>query len=400
MSKKKKSDTSDEKVKTLDSLIAGINKRYGTGTILRADDAIGLVIDRVPLGVFELDLRLGGGIPRGRITMLKGDYSTGKSALCLKAAAAFQRCDRFTGKPYVNITTDGEVIDLDFGREGKPEPMRVVWLDSEHSWDNSWSKLWGIDTGSLYLIQTEYMEQAIDIADACVRSGECDLLVVDSIAALTPSVEIEESAEKLQMGVSARLMNKALRKWTSGLNSGGLLAETKCTILLVNQFRLAIGGGFSYKTSPGGKGLDYSQSIEVQFKHAGWVTEKKSDRSVGSEIEFTITKNKTAPAAGKGKFKMFFVTSEELCHYVGETDVEAQVLRSAVYWGLISKGGAGWFTLGDNKVQGELSASMYLRDNPEYFKHLQETILKNELAWMKTGKRHNVNEAKTAEVQS
>lgn len=375
---------------SLDKILSAINKKYGEGTLLKASDAKSLVVDRVSTGIFDLDLKIGGGIPRGRITTLKGEYSTGKSAVCLKLAAQAQRCDRLSGKPFVRVNMDGSVNELDHGRKGEPAPMRVVWLDAEHSFDPDWAAKWGVDTDSIYVIQTEYAEQAIDVADACIRSKECDLLVVDSVAALTPGVEVEQSSEKWQVGVAARLMNKAMRKWTSGMNSAGLLAETKCSIVMINQMRLNLGGYHPTPTSPGGKGIDFFQSVEVRFKRTEWVEDPVLKRGVGIDVEFGVRKNKTAPANGGGKFRLFFNPSESLGYKTGDTDNDTQVLRSAVFWALLKKGGA-WFTFPDGKrVQGENAAARLLRTQPELIESLKKQVFERELAWIESGKADGV----------
>lgn len=327
--------------------------------------------------------------------MLKGAYSAGKSVVAYLGIAQAQNCDRFTGKPFRVRRLDGSWEDVDFGAQREPVPMRVVVFDAEHSFDPVFATKWGIDVDEVYIIQAEYAEQGMDVADACIRSGECDLLLVDSVAALTPSVEIEESMEKWQVGVSARLMNKALRKWTSGLNAPGLLAETKCTILLINQMRLDIGGFKPKLTSPGGKGLDHYESIEVRFKQEDVVIDPITQRPVGSAVEFSLKKNKTAPMSNGGKFRLFYANAPELGYKVGTTDNDVQILRAASYWGLVEKAGA-WYSLAgsDGKFQGIEAFGQHLKDNPIILEGLSEKVRDRELHWLNTGEAVGVTREK------
>jgi len=368
----------------LHKTMMSINKKYGHGTILPAGEATGLVIDRLPTGIFDLDMKLGGGIPRGRITMFKGEFSTCKSAVCMRAAAAAQRYCRYCGTPFEFISFYGEVTEQDC-ECGRNEPMRVVWLDAEHSFDPPYAAKWGISIDDLYVIETEYAEQAIDVADAVIRSGECDLMVVDSVAALTPSIEVAESSEKWQMGVMARLMNKALRKWTSGMNSFGLLSETNVTIILVNQMRVSIGGYRPTMTSPGGKGLDFYESVEVRFKKDDLLLDPVTKRPIGLQVDFVVKKNKTAPPAPPGgSFALYFVPKPGQ-YQVGSTDLDMQVLKAAIFWKLIVKKGS-WYQLpGGEKFQGLRPTAECLKENPELLSSLMEEIEARELAWVNTG---------------
>ena len=365
-------------------LLIDINKMYGEGTILPASEAISLVMERIPSGIFDLDMKIGGGFPRGRISVLKGGYSTGKSAICMKTAVEAQRHCRQCGKRFEYVDVLGEVHNYDC-ECGLKDPMRVVWLDAEHSFESAWAKRWGINLDTTLVIQTEYAEQAIDVADKCIRSKQCDLLIVDSIAALTPSVEILESSEKWQMGVLARLMSKALRKWTSGLNSYGLLEEIKCTILLINQMRMNIGGYGASMTSPGGMGIDFFESLELRFKKDEAIVDKGTERPVGVNVSFEVKKNKTAPTSSGGMFGLYFV-SKQGEYSVGDTDTEVQIGRLASYWGIIKKAGAGWYTLPDGqKCQGDDKLVSYLRSNPSFLKDLMDKVRDRELMWASEG---------------
>jgi|GEM_PF-1837932 len=387
MSRKKAEKKALKKSPGLTSLIKSINDQYGPGTIMRAGEAPSLVLDRISTGIFSLDIGIGGGWPRGRISVLKGAFSAGKSVVSYLGAANAQRCDRFTGKPFLVKGLDGSMREVDFGAKGRePVRMRVVVFDAERSFDSSWAAKWGINVKDVFVIQAEYAEQGIDVADACIRSGECDFLIVDSVAALTPSVEIEESTEKWQVGVSARLMNKALRKWTSGLNAGGLLAETKCTMLLINQMRMDLSGFKPRLTSPGGKGLDHYESIEVRFHPKGIVMDPITERPAGSEVEFYLRKNKTAPMSNGGEFQLFYTNCQALNQMVGTTDQETQVIRMAAFWKLIEKSG-GWFRLAgaEKKFHGMNRFVEFIRENPKTLESLAAKVRQQELNWLETG---------------
>jgi recombination protein RecA len=376
-------------MQTLEETAKLINKVYGPGTLMIADEALGLVLDRTSSGVFDVDMKIGGGYPRGRITVIKGEYSSGKSVLCLLGAAHAQQHCRYCGKRFEHTDMLGEFHEYDCECK-KREAMRVVWLDAEHSFDHGWAQKWGLQTSKAYVIQTEYAEQAIDVADKVIRSKECDFLVVDSVAALTPSVEIEQSSENWQVGVFARLMNKALRKWTSAVNSYGLLAETKCTILLINQMRLALGGYHPTPTSPGGKGIDFFQSLELRLKRSkDELLDFATNRPIGINVEYVIKKNKTAPLLPGGEFKLFFISQKD-SYRIGDTNNDEQVLKAAAYWNLIHKAG-GWFTFPDgSKVQSSEKAALAIRKDPELLDNLAESVRARELSWATTAQEIQV----------
>jgi len=373
----------------LDDVVQAVNSLYGAGTLLRATEAKNLVVSRLPTGIFDLDMKIGGGIPRSRITMLKGDFSSGKSAVGLRTTAQAQQHCRLCGERFELIDFAGEVHELNCSC-GKREPMRVVWLDAEHSFDRLWAAKWGVNNERLYLLQAQYAEQAIDVADKVIRSRACDLLVVDSVAALAPSIEVEETAENWQVGVFARLMNKALRKWTSGLNSYGLLDETRCTILLINQMRLSLGGYRPTMTSPGGMGLDFFQSLEVRFKRGDEIIDKGTGRPLGINVEFVVKKNKTAPVVSNGLFQLFFV-GQKGGYQIGDTDNDGQVLRAAAYWNIVQKNGT-WYVFPDGEKYQKSVAIAKLREDLDFYSKLEHEVRMRELNWATTAQELTVEE--------
>ena len=384
--KKDKKTEAIKKASDIEEIKNAINKKYGKGTLLYANEAAtSLEIDRVPFGIYDLDLKIGGGVPRGRITMLKGRESCGKTTLALKAAGNFQRCDRRTGKPYVKFI-GGEWVPVDFGRSGDPDPMRVVWLDFEHDWEDSWSTRWGVNVDDVLLSQPEYAEQGLDIADYCIRSKLCDLLVVDSVAAVTPGIEIEKSHEEWQIGVMARLIGKALRKWTSGMNTGGLLSEIKCSVILINQMRMAMSQGVSYWTTPGGNALGHFKSIDINLKKKDIILDPIADRPVASVVDFVIDKNKTAATQGTGQFQLFFNNSEALNKTVGCTDEEAQIIRLAAYWKILKSSKGGRYEVNGVKLHGIESVVEVFQEDTDLVDSVKEQIEEYEREWTDLGK--------------
>jgi protein RecA len=286
-----------------------------------------------------------------------------------------------TELPEKHRTFDVSLEEIDFDEQNFLSEGLII----HNSFDPTWVAKWGVCVEDLLVIQTEYAEQAIDVADQCIRSRECDLLIVDSIAALTPGIEVEESAEKWQVGVMARLLGKAFRKWTSGLNSFGLLSETRCTIFMVNQLRLALGGYHPTVTSPGGKAPDFYQSVELRLKKSEEIVDKGSGRPIGVQVEFVVKKNKTYPVTEGGQFALYFV-AQRGAHRVGDTDTAVQVIRAASYWGIIQRAGAGWLTMPDgSKVQGDEKAGILLSQNPVLMKDLMDRVRSRELMWQEEG---------------
>jgi len=366
---------------SLDTLIKSINKRYGDDCFVQASKSEKLnVRKRIETGILAYDLALGGGIPLGTIVTLKGEYSSGKSALAHRIGASFQRTCRNCGNPLVlwnEIIQDGaQVACCD-----TPEPMRVVWFDAEGSYQNAWAERLGMSSESTYVIRTEFAEQGIDIADSVIRSGECDLLVVDSVAHLTPSVEIEQSSEKWQMGVHARLMNKAMRKWVSAQNAVGMSRVVPPTILLINQIRMKLGVMFgSPETSPGGKGIDFASSVICKVKRKGFIEDKSGSAPFGQDMEVTIQKNKTAPPNRSCLFSLYF--RDYMPYVAGASNIAEQLVAMGEYWKLIEKGGA-WYTLPNGeKYQGSIkTAEALANDEPTMF-DLKDEIWRREVDWM------------------
>ena len=367
----------------LKALLKTVNKRYGDSCMVQASDSEKLsATRRIETGILSFDIAMGGGVPMGTIITLKGEYSSGKSALAHRVGAAFQRHCRNCGNPtqtWLEQYQDGaEVTCCE-----NPEAMRVVWFDAEGSYQTSWAERLGMRNEHTYVIRTEFAEQGIDVADMAIRSGECDLLVVDSVAALTPSVEIEESAEKWQVGVHARLMNKAMRKWVSAQNSVGMTRAVPPTIILINQIRMKVGVVYGNpETSPGGKGIEFASSVICKVKRKQFIESVQGGAPLGQDIEVLFQKNKTAPPNRSCLFSLFFRDSG--LYSAGASNVAEQMIHLAEYWGFIKKSGS-WYIVGEHKVQGAKGAADKLLADEALFEDLKAKIMEREVSWLSGG---------------
>ena len=341
----------------LDDLLANVNKTYGKGTLMRASEASALNMERIALGIPYLDLALGGGIPRSRIIKLQGAFSTGKTLLALRAASKFQQHCRYCSKKIVNVDMfTGEV--LSGGCKCKePKPMQVVWLDAEGAWSNGWAERQGVSLENIYVIQPTYAEQGIDVADEVLRSRECDLLVVDSLAAMTPSKEIEASTEDWQMGLHARLVNKAMRKFTASMNTGGLDTTLgKTTVILINQIRVKLGIVYgNSETTPGGIGQDHHASVILRVASRGLIKKKidKEEVVIGKKMGFDVPKNRTYDPHKSGIYEFYFKDIEGSRISRGMIDIASQWLSLGLETGFVEKKGA-WFYIEEDEEKKAL----------------------------------------------
>lgn len=392
----------------MEDMMAKIEAKYGKGSILRADKARVLQsIPRIPTEIFAVDLASWGGIPIGRISMFFGPFSSFKTGLALKVVKGSQRmckdCMSHEGFPriYVEHSTNAdeigaiadekeqadrplnEDINEDTGEvlysekrvwwceECQKETLgfQAVWMDAEGSWANDWSQKMGVWIDWLYIIRTEYAEQAIDIADAMLRSGQMDLLVIDSIAALTPRDEIESSVDDWQMGLAARLVNKACRKFVSSLNAPGCLATRRPTIILINQIREKIGVMFGNpETKPGGKGQEFAASLELRMTKGKYKFESGQEKQKGPEdrplyamFAFKVTKSRVCPARMEGGFDLWVNNSEEEGRKAGDIDDSKMVLALAKKYGIIEKDKSNWtYNHGEitHKTQGAVISEL------------------------------------------
>ena len=320
-----------EKLKALDQVLAQIEKHYGKGAIMKLGDAAGNTdIEVIPTGCLSLDIALGiGGIPRGRIVEIYGPESSGKTTVALHAIAQAQK-------------TGGI----------------AAFVDAEHALDPVYAKKLGVDLENLYVSQPDTGEQALDIVDALVRSGAVDLIVVDSVAALTPKAEIEGDMGDSHVGLQARLMSQALRKLT------GFINKSKTCVIFINQLREKVGVMFGNpETTPGGKALKFYASVRIDVRKGEAL--KDSDGIMGNKTKAKIVKNKLAPP---------FKTAEFDILYGEGISQEGCIIDLGVGCDVIAKSGA-WFSYEGEKVaQGRERMREWLRANPEQAREIEEKI--------------------------
>jgi recombination protein RecA len=309
------------KRKALEAALDQIDKQYGKGSIMRLGQFEKVDIGAVPTGSLSLDLAIGiGGIPRGRITEIYGPESSGKTTLALSAIAQVQK--------------EGGV---------------AAFIDAEHALDPTWAEKIGVNVKDLLVSQPSYGEQALDICDLLVRSNAVDVVVVDSVAALTPKVELDGEMDESQVGVQARMMSKAMRKLT------GAISQSKATVVFINQIREKVGVVYgSPETQPGGRALKFAASLRLDIRRVTSITE--GERAVGNRVRVKVVKNKVSAPFTKAEFDIMF---NEGISYTGD------VLDLAVLAKVAQKSGA-WFTYGQVKLgQGRENSKQFLKDNPK-----------------------------------
>ena len=331
MENNKQKPQDQEKLKALDQVLAQIEKHYGKGAIMKLGGAAGNTdIEVIPTGCLSLDIALGvGGIPRGRIPEIYGPESSGKTTVALHAIAQAQKAGGI-----------------------------AAFVDAEHALDPVYAKKLGVDLENLYVSQPDTGEQALDIVDALVRSGAVDLIVVDSVAALTPKAEIEGDMGDSHVGLQARLMSQALRKLT------GFINKSKTCVIFINQLREKVGVMFGNpETTPGGKALKFYASIRIDVRKGEAL--KDSDGIMGNKTKAKIVKNKLAPP---------FKTAEFDILYGEGISQEGCIIDLGVACDVIGKSGA-WFSYEGEKVaQGRERMREWLRANPEQAQEIEEKI--------------------------
>ncbi len=310
----------DNKRKALASALGQIEKQFGKGAVMRMGDRVQEAIETVSTGSLGLDIALGiGGLPRGRVVEIYGPESSGKTTLTLQAIASCQK----------NGGT-------------------AAFVDAEHALDPSYAEKLGVNLDDLLISQPDTGEQALEIADMLVRSGAVDMVVVDSVAALTPKAEIEGEMGDSHVGLHARLMSQALRKLTANIK------KTNCLVIFINQIRMKIGVMFgSPETTTGGNALKFYASVRLDIRRIGAV--KKGDEVIGSETRVKVVKNKVAPPFRQTEFEILY----------GEgTSREGEIIELGVEENLIDKSGAWYSYNGDRIGQGKENVRQFLRDNP------------------------------------
>jgi len=320
--------------KSLDLAIKQIDKTFGKGTLIRLGDKVVVPTETISTGSLGLDLALGvGGLPKGRVIEVYGPESSGKTTLTLHAIAEAQKA--------------GGVC---------------AFIDAEHALDVGYAKNLGVDTDNLLVSQPDFGEQALEILETVIRSGAVDLVVIDSVAALTPKVEIDGDMDDQQVGVQARLMSKALRKIT------GLLNKMNCTVIFINQIRMKIGmtGYGSPETTTGGNALKFYSSVRLDIRRIA--TLKQGENSIGNRVKVKVVKNKVAAPFKLAEFDIMFGEG------ISKT---GELVDYGVKLDIVDKAGA-WFSYGDSKIgQGRENSKVFLKDNPEIAKEIERKILES-----------------------
>lgn len=321
----------DKKQKALELALKQIDKQFGKGALVKLSDKDIEPIEAIPTGSFGLDLALGiGGIPKGRITEIYGPESSGKTTLALSIIAQAQK--------------QGGV---------------AAFIDAEHALDVIYAKHIGVDVDNLLVSQPDYGEQALEIVETLARSGAVDIIVVDSVAALTPKAEIEGNMGDAQVGVQARLMSQALRKLTAAIH------KMNTTVVFINQIRMKIGmmGYGSPETTTGGNALKFYSSVRLDVRRIA--TLKQADKEVGNRVKVKVVKNKVAPPFRIAEFDIMFGKG---------ISREGELLDYGVKLDIIDKSGA-WFSYGATKLgQGKENAKEYLRTHPELAAEIEQKI--------------------------
>jgi len=321
----------EAKLKALKLTLDKLDKTYGKGAVMKMGDRVVEDVEVIPSGSIGLDLALGvGGYPRGRVIEIYGPESSGKTTLTLHAIAEAQK--------------NGGI---------------AAFIDAEHAFDRFYAQNLGIDIDNLIISQPDHGEQALEIADNLIRSGAIDIVIIDSVAALTPKSEIEGEMGDSKMGLHARLMSQALRKLTASIS------KTRCTVVFINQLREKIGVMFGNpETTTGGNALKFYASVRLDIRRSTQIKDTDG-RVLGNKTRVKVVKNKVAPPFKTAEFDIMY---GEGISKIGE------ILDLGVTYEIIKKSGS-WFSYGETKLgQGRDAVKALLKDNPELLDELEEKI--------------------------
>jgi recombination protein RecA len=312
----------EEKLKALDAALSQIERQYGKGAVMKlGDNTARMNVETVPTGSLSLDIALGlGGIPKGRIVEIYGPESSGKTTVTLHMIAEVQKRGGIAG-----------------------------FIDAEHALDPAYAKNIGVNIDELYISQPDSGEQALEITETMVRSGAVDIIVVDSVAALTPKAEIDGDMGDSHVGLQARLMSQALRKLTA------VISKSNCTVIFINQLREKVGVMFGNpETTTGGRALKFYSSVRLDVRRIEQL--KQSGETIGNRTRVKVVKNKIAPPFKEAEFDIMFGKG---------ISKEGDILDLAAENGIVNKSGA-WYAYDGNKIgQGRENAKQYLKDNPK-----------------------------------
>ena len=322
-----------DKKKALETAMAQIERTYGKGSIMRLGENAGIVVDAIPTGSLALDIALGiGGVPKGRIIEIYGPESSGKTTLALHIVAEAQK------------------------RGGE-----VAFIDAEHALDPSYARALGVDIDSMLISQPDTGEQGLEICEALVRSGALDVVVVDSVAALTPRAEIEGDMGDAHVGLLARLMSQALRKLA------GSIAKTNCIVIFINQLREKVGVMYGNpEVTTGGRALKFYSSVRIDVRRIEAI--KVGGEIVGNRTRAKIVKNKVAPPFREAEFEILY--GEGISKW-------GELVDLAVKLDIVQKSGS-WFSMGEMRLgQGRDAVKQYFKDNPELAEQIEQEVRAN-----------------------
>lgn len=322
----------EDRKKALDAALSQIDKQFGKGSAMKFGQKPVVDVEVIPTGSLSLDIALGvGGYPRGRIIEIYGPESSGKTTLTLHAIG-----------------------------EAQKKGLTAAFIDAEHAFDPVYAKALGLNLEDLIISQPDNGEAALEIADTLVRSGAVDLIIIDSVAALVPQVELEGGMADNQMGLQARLMSKALRKLTS------TVSKTNATVIFINQIRMKIGIMFgSPETTTGGNALKFYASIRLDIRKGGTI--KDQEEAVGNETKVKVVKNKVAPPFKTAEFEIIY---GEGISRMGE------LIDIATKFDIIEKSGS-WYAFGGSKIgQGKENVKKYLKENPTAADQIEKEVKK------------------------
>ena len=324
----------NEKVRVLSETVKELRERFGEGTIMKLGEVKKVDVDAIPTGSISLDIALGvGGVPKGRIIEIYGHESSGKTTLALHIVA-----------------------------EAQKKKGLAAFIDAEHALDPEYAKKIGVKVDDLLISQPDSGEQALQIVESLVKSGAVDVIVVDSVAALTPRAEIEGEIGDQHIGLQARLMSQALRKLTS------IASKSGSTIIFINQIRMKIGVMFGNpETTPGGKALKFYSSVRIEVRRSAQI--KKGEDIVGNRVNAKVVKNKVAPP---------FKTAEFDIMYNEGISYEGDIINTSIKYGIINKSGS-WLNYHDVKLgQGMEVSKQFLKENPQVTKQILADLNKIE----------------------
>lgn len=337
MVKEKKQEGSSDRIKSLDMAVSQIEKQYGVGSIMKLGQNFKVDVPSISTGALSLDIALGvGGLPRGRVVEIFGPEASGKTTLTLSVIAQAQKAGG-----------------------------QAAFIDAEHAFDSTYAKIIGVDLDNLLISQPDTGEQALEIAATLVKSNAVDVVVIDSVAALTPKAEIEGEMGQSHMGLQARLMSQALRKLA------GSISKSKTCVIFINQIRMKIGIMFGNpETTPGGQALKFYSSVRLDLRRIA--TLKKGDDVIGIHVRASVVKNKVAPPFKKAEFDILYAEG------ISRTNT---VLDIAEKMGVLEKSGT-WLSYGGEKIgQGKDAAANFLKENPKVLTKLEKDV--RELAKVK-----------------